>query len=145
MGYYVTLVESNFTVPAHRVDAARDALKSLNAGNNDLKVGSSEAPHFPWMDADFDQNAEHLGDVLWMLSFEPENLPDGSVDVRLFDSKWSEHIPFFLAALAPFVPDGSYLIFSGEDYGDIWRYVVEGGTLVEYRGEISWVRADAAK
>lgn len=141
MGYYVSLYDADFVIPADKVDAALSAIKSLNAPEyNHLKV--NDPPRYPWMEPDWDKGESlTLEDVLRMLSFEPEQLPDGGVVLHRFDAKWSEHIPFFLSALARFVADGSYLTFSGEDSFDLWKYVVEDGVLVEHRAEITWVRA----
>lgn len=147
MGYYVSVVDGQFVIPADKTDAALAALKDLNGPRYDeYKVGGfsdADPLHFPWMDHDWADKVDHLADAVWLLGFEPENMLDGSVGVRLFSSKWREHIPLFLSVLAPFIPEGSYLTFSGEEAGDMWRYVIEGGAIVEYRAEIVWVRAGA--
>lgn len=44
----------------------------------------------------------------------------------------------YLAALAPYVRDGSYLERVGAQPGDRWRYVVRSGRLVSQHPIVEW-------
>jgi len=141
MGYYVTLTDDNFVIPAEHEAAALQALKDLNK-RDDLKTGGSwsggrqTAKWFAWMAPDYDKTVESVADVFEMLGFDTDVTDDGT-HLLGYDNKTGaeEH---FLAVVAPFVEDGSFLEWRGED-GAMWRHVVENGKLHTKSATITWV------
>lgn len=144
MGYYVTLVDADFIIPAAKRAAAFAALKRLNGPEYDEYKVVSNTPgdeaRFPWMPTLWDETCTSIGDVLELLGFEFDYLRNADTAIYRYDGKWSDHIELFLSTLAPFVDDGSFLIFGGEQPMDFWKYVVEDGELVCYNGKPQWVR-----
>lgn len=125
MGYYVTMIGGEFYIPGERAGEAVKTFESLHPDSN--MGGDSSKP-----------DKERLSDILDGLGFQTDYTSDGDILVYGFDGKWRDHIQQFLAALAPIMPDGSSLSFSGEDSGDYFRFVMLNGRLIEYTGGIVW-------
>jgi hypothetical protein len=145
MGYYTTITDADFLIPAANEAAALAALKALNDPKyNEQKQGGSwdntgkSAAWYSWMDADYDQKVKNCGDVFGMLGFEFEETADG---LRLtgYDSKTGQE-DLFLAAVAPYVKAGSYLAWRGED-GTLYRFEFDGTKMIEMEARTSWVTA----
>jgi hypothetical protein len=137
MGYYVTLENVDFTIPADKVADAFEAMKALNS-RDDLKTGGSwqggkqTERWFAWMDADYDKTCKDAKAILDMLGFEVEVADDGGLSLVGYDSKTGseEH---FVRTLAPFVKEGSYMEWRGEE-GDRWRWVILNGQMTRQQG-----------
>lgn len=153
MGYYITIIDADWIVPADKVDAAYEAVVNLNK-RHDLKSGGSsyktpvpegstsvsDRPDkwFSWMEWNYDEIYEDIGEVFYELGFTGAYLnPDDGFHLgESYDSKIGneEH---FLRAIAPFSAEGSFVDFQGEDDA-LFRYIVRDGELVEQVGSISW-------
>jgi hypothetical protein len=72
---------------------------------------------------------EHLG---WPVEFDSE----GNIIRMEFDSSKIGDEEVWLGAIAPYVESGCIQV-RGED-GDLWRWVLSGGKLIETRPEITW-------
>jgi hypothetical protein len=145
MGYYVTLTGSDFTIPADRLDEAYVALCKLNESDEGKTGGSWKAVDgaptrtevwFAWMDSDYPDKLKTTQEILEALGFECDQCLDGSLNVYGYDSKTGQE-DIFIAALAPFVPDGSYMEWSGED-GSMWRTLFEKGEAKHQEATIIW-------
>lgn len=151
MGYYIDLVKSDWYVPIENENAAFQALKDLNRPeNNHLKSGGSFGPDgkksvfwYSWMPEDYDAHAESVADVLEMLGFECLADSTGTRITGWYQEKMGDE-RVFLNALAPYVPDGSYLEWRGEDFR-AWRYFFSNGTMIEQQGTIFWGPRDGSK
>lgn len=145
MGYYVSINSSHWALPLEHEAAALQALKDLNKPeNNHLKRGGSytggekNAHWFSWMDADYDQKYHYVKDILEALGFECfRDSQTGDLHILHYDGKIGQE-ELFLHALAPFVRDGSFIEWTGED-GARWRYRFEGGEMFADDGVITWV------
>ncbi|ALY10853.1 hypothetical protein WILDE_70 [Arthrobacter phage Wilde] len=152
MGYNVNTTAVNLTIPADKLDDAVKALKELNQ-RDDLKTGGASGPitdgdgkvigygridiWFAWMDPQYDQKLHTVPDIMDAVGFkESEIQPDGTFELGWYDNKTGaeEH---FLRALAPFVDEGSYVAFEGED-GTHWRYFFEDGEMRNQTGSITY-------
>jgi hypothetical protein len=152
MGYNVTTIGVDLTIPADKLDDAVKALKELNQ-RDDLKTGGAWGPikdgegnvigngqiecWFAWMDSDYDKKLHTVPDIMNAVGFtDSEILADGSFELGWYDSKTGgeEH---FLRALAPFVNEGSHVDFEGED-GTYWRYLFKGGEMRTQTGTITY-------
>jgi hypothetical protein len=141
MGYYVTLIESDWRIP-ERADVL-DAVRRIDTDWHELKRGGSYGPNgteeswFSWMNGDW-TDCETVAEVFHMLGFETHT-QDGAVNVYGYDNKTGQE-DLFLAAVAPFMPDGSYTEWRGED-GSSWRYVVRDGKLMCQEPVVVWPEA----
>jgi hypothetical protein len=147
MGYFVRTLQSDFRIKEENFEKAYDALVALN-DNDEIKSGgsyggdgiSADSPRpagkthhparwFSWMDANYPEKYEDLPSILEALGFEL--LIEKGVGIRaiFYDSKIGDEV-HFLRALAPFVEDNSYLLWSGED-GATWGQVFVGGKMRE--------------
>lgn len=142
MGYYVSTREVDVTVPADKVDAAFEAVKELNKHDNMKRGGSWGATGrsqawFSWMDPDYDKTAAGLADVFTMLGFEDsEYREDDTFVLGAYDSKTGQE-DLFLETIAPFVADGSHIMWEGED-GELWVNVFDQGAMETKNVKIVW-------
>jgi hypothetical protein len=142
MGYYASISDADWFMSAKHEEAALQTLKDLNKPENDhLKNGGSwsggekTSSWYSWMPSDYDQHVVSVAQVLEMLGFEVE-ATDAGTRILFYDSKvGNENV--FLAALAPYVEDGSYIVWTGED-GARWRHIYEGGKMYEQVPTITW-------
>ena len=141
MGYNVSMRGSHFIIPADKMDAACQALKDLNK-RDELKSGGSfgggqPAQHwFSWMPSDYDQTMDTAAEILEELGFDFSWAEGADLELMGYDSKSGDE-EHFLAALAPFVPAGSYVNWEGED-GDHWQYFFDGEAMSTRNGSITY-------
>lgn len=146
MGYNVTMRGANFTIPADKLDAACQAMKDLNK-RDELKTGGSftfnpdgtpkRKPCFAWMPEDYDETMHTAAEILMALGFEVS--AEEGEDLHLLgysDKTGSESV--FLAALAPFVPAGSFVNWEGED-GELWQDYFDGASVTTKEGSVVYV------
>lgn len=138
MGYNVNTTGIKFTIPADKLDAACQALKDLNKDPNADKSGSREGrPSFSWMPENYDETMHTAEEILKALGFQTWTENDGGLSLSGYADKTGDE-DVFLEALAPFVPDGSYVNWEGED-GEHWQLWFEGGVMVQKAGSVVYV------
>lgn len=136
MGYYVDLVEADFTIPEREdvLEALREMpkkYKSLQRG------GDGTNSWFSWMSDEEIENAVSVRSIFESLSFDCFDYGNGTFGLNSYNSKMGQE-DLFLAVVAPFVAEGSYTQWRGED-GELWRYTVRRGKLtVQTPREIQW-------
>jgi hypothetical protein len=142
MGYYVTLTDADFLIPKAKEAKAIGALKALNDPKYDQqKQGGTwdgtgkSAAWYSWMTADYDQHVKSCAEVFTQLGFEVEETAEG---LRLtgYDNKTGQE-DLFLAAVAPYVQEDSYLNWRGED-GILYRFQFDGEKMTELESRVSW-------
>ena len=137
MGYYVMTEESELRIRAEDKKLAYQAVCAINAPEyNHLKRGGSSAGGewvevwYSWMPADYPSETETLEDVLELLGFEIAHDDNGDIIGVSYDNKTgSEDI--FMLAMAPYVEDGSYILWLGED-GHRWMWKFQNGTMLRH-------------
>lgn len=141
MGYYVVLEDSDWRIPES--EEVLNVLKDLNKLDH-LKTGGSweggkqTRRWFAWMPENYDETVKSVAEVFNLLGFETDTESyDGEyVGLTYYNSKTgSEDI--FIEAVAPFVADGSYLSWRGEE-GERWRHEVRNGKLVTLSATTVW-------
>jgi hypothetical protein len=136
MGYYVDLVEADFTIPERE-----DVLEALRAMPTKyaslMRGGSSTEKWFSWMNNEEIENAVSAQSVFEALGFDCFNYGNNTFALNSYNNKTGQE-DLFLAVVAPFVENGSYTQWRGED-GEVWRYTVTDGKLtVQTPREIQW-------
>ena len=145
MGYYVTLTDSTFVIPEtpevlaaiHEMDTQFDAIKRGGSFGPD---GMTEK-WFSWMPKDLTK-FETVREVFEALGFECYDSMNGTDGIYLqsYDSKTGQE-DLFLAVVAPFVEDGSYTEWRGED-GAMYRFTVVNGKLRSQSARIEWTESE---
>lgn len=150
MGYYVGTMNADFRIPAENLDKAYDALCALNArdelktggGGCEVRPAGSESvagdPNrwFSWMPWNYDEMYSSVEEILNALGFETDVELNGDVTIVYYDNKMGAET-HFLEALAPYVADGSYVEWRGEDNA-MWRQDFNNGEMKERGGKIVW-------
>jgi hypothetical protein len=143
MGYYVQIESCDFSVPEtkevlaaiHEMDTKYDHVKR---GGSYLE-GSFDKKWFSWMPEDL-STLQSVEEVLKTLGFDCETriMLDGTkaVDIFGYNDKTGQE-DLFLAVIAPFVSDESYIEWRGEE-GECWRYLVHEGRLTVQHATLSW-------
>jgi hypothetical protein len=137
MGYYVTLTEADFGIP--ETPEVLAALHEMETKFDAIKRGGSFGPDgkqdkwFSWMPkiTTFDT----VQAVFEALGFEVSE-DEGKFWLQGYDNKTGQE-DLFLAVVAPFVENGSYTNWRGED-GALYRFEVVNGRLVTQSAEVVW-------
>lgn len=144
MGYYISITNSNVFVPKDKHEAAYKALCDLNS-NDAIKSGGCYPPPtdgrpgkwFSWMDPNYPEKCKDLVEVLTEVGFDVEVSPAGDILSLGYDNKSGDQ-NIFLYALAPFVTNGSFIEWRGEE-GERWRFEFDGHKVREKEGRTVWV------
>lgn len=144
MGYYVQIVQSNYTIPGIYADAAYKAMCALNTTHDDQKMGGSfsggkqTAKWFSWMDENYPETCADAQAIFEALGFEVEKLDDGSLVLESYDSKTGQE-DLFLEAIQPFALPGTGILWRGEDGMEYWTLASAPGTPAPFAGEYTVV------
>jgi hypothetical protein len=125
MGYYIHYHDSQFTIPADKMDAALLALKAASAQAS-----------FRWTDDSSIQEATTLLDAMDECGWPIEVTEIGVMDITFARKKIGDEHRVF-AAIAPFVDAGCFIEVTG-DYTDHWRYIFDGTTMKEVYPTVTW-------
>ena len=136
MGYYVQMVEADFTIPE-----SQEVLEALRAMPKKYKEyqrgGDGTNRWFSWMPDEELENAVSVKAVFESVGFDIRDYGNGTFGLDGFDNKTCQE-EMYLAVVAPFVADGSYTQWRGED-GEMYRFTVNRGKLtVQTPREIQW-------
>lgn len=146
MGYFVNITNQNFFVAKENFNAAYEAMCALN-DRDDLKTGGSwgeglnaDSPRpegmtyhpskwFAWMSPDFPDHCKDFLSVLTQMGFEYDLDSEGNLALVHYDNKTGAE-GYFFEAIAPFIQDGSFIEWRGEDGGE-FRWLFTNGTCSE--------------
>lgn len=154
MGYYINMIDNQFKIKKENFEMALDGLKNAFVPENmncyDY-INGQTYPHFSWVDTHSVLKSRSLGEALKKIRYEPEYNDAGDIcNVDFTGQKYGSENVFF-AALAPYVEDGSYIAFEGED-GDTWKWQFSNGVVKQVFGtkdcssqiveDIKWILFD---
>jgi hypothetical protein len=126
MGYYIDLSSAEWEIPetAEVLQALKESVTKYHA----IKRGGSSNGEswFSWMSDESILNAEKAITIFNDLGFETSETDNGFT-LESYNNKTGQE-DVFLAVVAPFCTDGSYIEFRGED-GAEWQYSVRNGKL----------------
>ena len=125
MGYYITLLESGFTLLAKNKPAALAAIKLLPSDN------------YSWVEDKKMRNAKTLENCLHEWGFEATTLANGDIVCLTYEWEKSGDEDRLFEAIAPYVEKGSYLRWSGED-GALWSNKFNGKSVRYKPAKIVW-------
>lgn len=139
MGYYVNTEDINIIVPRDLLKPAYEAVLAMNEDDS-LKRGGSHGPGdsrefwFSWMPKDLSTLGD-LKETMLNLGFEDTDYnEDGNLVLGSYNSKTGQE-DLFLDRIAPFVQEGSYAIWKGED-DTYYKWEFTDGKMLVIPGEV---------
>src|SRR5690625_4627994 len=139
MGYYITMEDAQFRIPAEHLQGAWDALVDLNTNPDHAHLknsGSRQEPSFAWAYPNYHEAFTTVAEVFQMIGFETCTTPDEDFEIVGYDGKAGDEF-LFLRAVAPYVTPGSFLHFRGEE-GEHFRYLFNEDNLIEEDGFVTF-------
>jgi hypothetical protein len=149
MGYYVTLTETNASIPADKLDEAYRLLCDLNNDNTNKnggilgtadKDGAHEGIWYSWMPWNYPEVYLNAVDILRAVGYDIFVDTKGTAYFSGYDDKHGCQ-DVFATALLPVLQsgDGKPLQFQwrGED-GALWRHVAFDGEFVVQEGKVTF-------
>ena len=135
MGYYIRLDDADWEVK--ETPESLQAIREMPVKYHGIKRGGSSNGEkwFSWMNDSEIENAVNVETVFQQLGFETEST-DGGFKLLGYDSKTGQE-DLFLAVIAPYSVEGSYVEFIGEDDAH-YRYEVNDGKMYTLSAEIKW-------
>jgi hypothetical protein len=134
MGYFVRIEAGEWAIKEtpEALAAVRDMPRKYKA----IQRGGSSSGEkwFSWVNDSEIESAESVQDVFILLGFETRK-KDGSDVFELigYDNKNGQE-DLFLAVMAPWTVDGSWLHWVGEDRAH-WKHAISNGRMYTSRGE----------
>lgn len=132
MGYNVSQCSSKFKMKKENVPAAWAALKEYCKQPCEFKSLQN------WVQKAAAQSC--FEDSLGVFDFAIGSSPSAKGDydeIEFVSETWSGYEVDHLSSIAPFVEEGSYIEFHGED-GEMWRIVFSAGKATAIRPTIFW-------
>ena len=139
MGYYIDLVDAEWEITESPESLA--TIREMPVKYHHIKRGGSSSGEkwFSWMNDTEIETAETVEKVFNQLGFETDTV-DGGFKLTAYNSKTGQE-DLFLAVMAPFTKDGSYIEWRGED-GTLWKYEVNNGRMFRSESEIHWTNSE---
>ena len=157
MGYYVDIDEADFFIAKYNFDAAykkcvelndRDDLKSGGGGaftlpnGEQMKYGDPRPEGmnyhpmkwFSWMEPNYPETLKTFPEILTALGFDVSYDEVGNIDGLSYNNKIGNE-DLFLQAIAPFVRNGSYINWMGEDH-TMWQNSFDGEKMTTKTGRV---------
>ncbi len=157
MGYYFSVLDSNFTIDNSQITNLISAIKELgdpekesgvvsdcndSSKNEDFMGGShyqdglKVSSHYSWVNMNF-VNLNDIKEIFncwrWHIDFDD----DGNICEISFNGEKLGDEEFFFKKIAPFVKDNSYIECLGED-NYMWRWKFVNGVCTEISPKIIW-------
>jgi hypothetical protein len=139
MGYCITLTDNRLLITHAKQASALEAVKQLMTRTDLMTGGSNRGDRwFAWVNDNSIMEATELGEALLDWRYEPEYDDEGRdiVRVELLGEKIGDEVHLW-RVIAPYVEDGSFLDYIGED-DERWRWEFVGGKLYERNGINVW-------
>lgn len=152
MGYEIYTTDQNFFLSKDYFEPAYKAMCKLNDLDNFKRGGSSggngvsskdprpdgmnyhPAKWFSWMDANYPETCKTAVEILEMLGFQCGYDSDGNINGLYYNSKMGQE-DLFLQVIAPYVGDGCYINWTGED-DEYWQYRFKDGVMTHHDGRV---------
>lgn len=149
MGYYVKTIDSDIFLDKVHFDAAYKKLCELN-DYDELKRGGSfggntdqnpedkynRSKWFSWMDYNYPETCPDMQSVLNQAGFNCAYDENGNLIDLVYDENKTGNEDYFLCALAPFMKDGSFITFKGEEDDDYYRFRYQDGYMYHEKGYV---------
>ncbi|MFZ9728338.1 MAG: hypothetical protein ACO3CD_04935 [Candidatus Nanopelagicaceae bacterium] len=138
MGYYIDLTDAEWEISES--PEALATIREMPVKYHAIKRGGSSNGEkwFSWMNDTEIETTDTVENVFNQLGFETDKV-DGGFKLTAYNSKTGQE-DLFLAVMAPFTKDGSYIEWRGED-GELWKFEIHGGRMFRTESEIVWTNS----
>lgn len=141
MGYLIEQTGQDFGVQYDNIPGMIKAIKDLAQKTELMRGGRYENGKkvegwFSWVDMTY-VKSDDIEEIFKAWGFETDFDDQGNIVGLNFFFEKSGQEDLLLGAVAPYVKDGSYIEFMGED-GFRWKWVFENGIMVEKKGRFVW-------
>jgi len=138
MGYYIDLTDAEWEISES--PEALATIREMPVKYHAIKRGGSSNGEkwFSWMNDTEIETTDTVENVFNQLGFET-NKVDGGFQLTGYNSKTGQE-DLFLAVMAPFTKDGSYIEWRGED-GALWKFEIRNGRMFRTESEIVWTNS----
>ena len=138
MGYYIDLTDAEWEISES--PEALATIREMPVKYHAIKRGGSSNGEkwFSWMNDTEIETTDTVENVFNQLGFETDKV-DGGFKLTAYNSKTGQE-DLFLAVMAPFTKDGSYIEWRGED-GALWKFEIRGGRMFRTESEIIWTNS----
>lgn len=137
MGYYVSISDTDFSIPKAHLEDAYTAMCDINRFHKLKRGGGGGEAWFSWMPANYPDVLSTAEEILNELGFEFIVDPTtGDLTSFTYDSKIGNEDIFF-CSIAPFIKKGSYINWTGED-GEMWQWYFTGERMQVRSAVISY-------
>jgi hypothetical protein len=140
MGYYVSIQESTFTIPAENLDAAYHEMCKLNhfvpnsqkhggswpGKDNAPEYGPHKCTWFSWMQWNYDETCKDADAILQELGFYTSYDDEGNLNIDGYDSKTGQE-NLFLKSICSLAK--GYIVWKGEE-GEVWGETYGGDKVI---------------
>lgn len=140
MGYYVTIQQSTFKIPAENLKEAYERMCQLNftvpnldkrggtwPGKNQCpEYGPDKSSWFSWMSWNYHETCKDAEAVLQEIGFDVWYDADGALLIQGYDSKSGQE-DLFLNAICPLAT--GYIVWRGEE-GELWGETYGGSSVI---------------
>lgn len=128
MGYYVNTTGNDFIIPKENFEAAYKAMCDINQYDELKRGGGGGEKWFSWMRPNYPEVCKTIFDILDELGFDYwTDDTTGDITGVSYDNKMGNEDIFF-CAIAPFVKEGSYINWNGEDH-EQWQWLFTKGRM----------------
>ena len=138
MGYYIDLVDAEWEITESPQSLA--TIREMPTKYHHIKRGGSSNGEkwFSWMNDTEIETTETVRNVFGQLGFDTEET-EGGFKLTGYSSKTGQE-DLFLAVMAPFTKEGSYIAWRGED-GELWQFEIRNGRMFRSESEITWTNS----
>jgi hypothetical protein len=138
MGYYIDLTDAEWEISES--PEALATIREMPVKYHAIKRGGSSNGEkwFSWMNDTEIETTDTVENVFNQLGFETDKV-DGGFQLTAYNSKTGQE-DLFLAVMAPFTKDGSYIEWRGED-GALWKFEIRNGRMFRTESEIVWTNS----
>lgn len=140
MGYYVDMTEAEWELPED--PALLQILKEMPVKYKSIQSGGSWGPNgqeekwFSWTNDKEFEVATSCKSIAETFCFDTRTITEDKFELSSYNTKNGQQ-ELFLAVTAPWVTEGSYTQWRGED-GEEWRWVAKNGKLHYQEAEVRW-------
>ena len=153
MGYYIQQLDTNFFLPVEHLDTLVQDAKALLTKEAKDSYGARGytwrgeyiTKHYSWVDEQGVLDGKTFAEIASGFRWSLEEDEEGNVTDFIFSGeKYGGDELVFLNTIAPYVKEGSFIEFRGED-GEQWKWYFNGNTCEEYFAEIIYSDLEGVK
>jgi predicted metalloprotease len=141
MGYYIKIECGDWFI--RETEESLKAVREMPKKFHGIKSGGSVHERwFAWMNDSEIEEAESVEQVFEGLGFQT-NKEEGGFYITGYDNKHGQQ-DLFLAWMAPYTDEGSWMEWTGEDT-EMWKFTINEGQMFSEEGVVRWTSREKYK